>query len=56
MENTDQGPKFQGVRDPDFYDRVDKILADPATADGQREDIDAILFGDGLNRLLAEEG
>lgn len=56
MENTDQNPKFQGVREPDFYDRVDKILADPATTGEQREEIDALLFSDGLNRLLAEEG
>ena len=56
MESRDQSTKFQGVRNPDFYDRVDKILADPATTEGQREDIDAILFGDGLDRLFAEEG
>jgi hypothetical protein len=56
MENTDQSPKFQGVRNREFYDWVDKILTDPATTDEQRDDIDAILFSDGLNRLLPEEG
>jgi hypothetical protein len=42
------------ARNPEFYDRVDKTLADPATNDEQREDIDAILFGDGINRLFAD--
>ena len=56
METADQITKFQGVRDSEFYDRVDKILTDPATTDEQWDDIDAILFSDGLNSLLAEEG